>query len=250
MSPAPAAKPRIGIPYRTRNEELSNKRDSYDKYVKAVESSGADHVEISLALPPADLLSLAATLDGVVLPGSPADVAPSLYRAPRNPKSAAADADRERTDFALLDLAVAEFKPVLAICFGVQSLNVFRGGSLFQDIASEIPSSLQHAWVGHEGPEPHHMVKFESGSQLALLAGNAEARVNSSHHQSVLEPGKNLRIVSRAPDGVVEALEWTGDANRIIGVQWHPERSIADDSLSQSLFSAFVAAARKTPVHS
>jgi putative glutamine amidotransferase len=252
MTPAQTAKPRIGIPYRTRNEELSNKRDSYDKYLSAVQSAGAEPVEISLALPPAELLQLAASVDGFVLPGSPADVEPSLFHAARHPKSAAADLDRERTDFALLGLAVAEHKPVLAICFGVQSLNVFRGGSLLQDVPSEIPSSIQHSWTGHLGPEPHHTVTFESNSQLAQLAGSTEARVNSSHHQAVLEPGKNLRIVSRAPDGVVEALEWAGDANWIIGVQWHPERMVATDPLSQSLFRALVAVAatRKAPVHS
>lgn len=124
MSPVPACKIRVGIPYRTRKEELSNKRDAYDKYVAAVESNGAELVEISLGLL-AELQHLARTLDAVVLPGSPADVEPSLFHATRHPKTAESDADRERTDFALLDHAVTEHKPVLAICYGVQSLNVF-----------------------------------------------------------------------------------------------------------------------------
>jgi len=93
MSPAPAHKIRVGIPYRTRKEELSNKRDAYDKYVAAVESNGAEPVEISLGLSPGELQHLARTLDAVVLPGSPADVEPSLFHATRHPKTAASDAD-------------------------------------------------------------------------------------------------------------------------------------------------------------
>jgi putative glutamine amidotransferase len=251
MSPAPAHQIRVGIPYRTRKEELSNKRDAYDKYVAAVRSAGAEPVEISLGLSTAQLRDLASTLDAVVLSGSPADVEPSLFHAARHPKTAESDADRERTDFALLDHAVTEHKPVLAICYGVQSLNVFLGGSLIQDVPSEIHTKIQHAWTGHEGPEPQHEVTFEASSRLAQLAGANHARVNSSHHQSVLQPGRNLRVVAHAPDGVIEAVEWTGDANWITGVQWHPERMVAADDLAQSLFRelAAAAAARKAPVH-
>ena len=195
---------------------------------------------------------LALTLDAVVLSGSPADVEPSLFHAARIPKTADPDAARERTDFALLDHAVTEQKPVLAICYGVQSLNVFLGGPLVQDIPSEIHTRIQHAWTGHEGPEPHHEVTFDPGSRLAQMAGGNQVRVNSSHHQSVLRPGRNLRVVAHAPDGVIEAVEWTGDANWIVGVQWHPERMVATDDFAQSLFRELAAAAiaRKAPVHS
>jgi putative glutamine amidotransferase len=243
-------KPRVGIPYRTRKEELSNKRKAYDMYVEAVRAAGGHPVEISLALSAPELLQVAKDLDALVLPGSPADVEPLRFHAARHPKSAQADADRERTDFALLDHAVADHKPVLAICYGVQSLNVFLGGSLVQDVSSELHTKIQHAWSGHEGPEPHHAVTFEGDSRLAHLAGAQQALVNSSHHQAVLEPGKNLRIVSRAPDGVIEAVEWTGDSNWITGVQWHPERMVASDELARTLFRELVTAARKAPVHS
>jgi putative glutamine amidotransferase len=252
MSPAPAPKIRVGIPYRTKKEELSNKRDAYDRYLEAVRSAGAEPVEVSLGLTAEELLDVARTLDAIVLPGSPADVEPSLFHAMRHPKTAEPDAARERTDFALLDHAVTEQKPVLAICYGVQSLNVFLGGPLVQDIPSEIHTKIEHAWTGHAGPEPHHEVTFDPRSRLAQMAGGNQARVNSSHHQSVLRPGRDLRVVAHAPDGVIEAVEWTGDANWIVGVQWHPERMVAADELSQSLFRelAAVALARKAPVHS
>jgi len=251
MSPAPAPKIRVGIPYRTRKEELSSKRDAYDKYVAAVAAHAAEPVEISLGLSALELQQLAQTLDAVILPGSPADVEPALFNATRHPKTAESDADRERTDFALLGHAVTEHKPVLAICYGVQSLNVFLGGALVQDIPSAIHTKIQHAWTGHEGPEPHHDITLDAGSRLAQLAGASQARVNSSHHQSVLQAGNNLRVVAHAPDGVIEAVEWTGDASWILGVQWHPERMVAEDELARSLFRelAAAAAARKAPVH-
>jgi putative glutamine amidotransferase len=245
MNSDQAPKPRVGIPYRTRKEELSHKRDAYDKYVAAVRDAGAEPVEISLLLTPAELLKLAGELDALVLPGSPADVEPSRFHAARHSKCAESDPDRERTDFALLDHAISGLKPVLAICYGVQSMNVFLGGSLIQDVPSETNTKIQHAWTGHQGPEPHHSIALDSGSRLAQLAGANEVQVNSSHHQAVLEPGENLRIVSRAPDGVIEAVEWSGDSNWITGVQWHPERMVAGDQLARTLFRELVAASRK-----
>ena len=138
MASDTSPKPRVGIPYRTRNEELKGERGKYDKYCQAVLRAGGEPVEVSLALPPDQFRKLAGSLDAVVLTGSPADVNPSLYHAARNPESAEADPDRERTDFALLEHAFAEHKPVLAICYGVQSMNVFLGGTLIQDIPSEL----------------------------------------------------------------------------------------------------------------
>jgi putative glutamine amidotransferase len=243
-------KPRVGIPYRTRKEELNDRREKYDRYFEAVRQAGGEPVEISLGLPADELNKLAKSLDAIVLPGSPADVTPSLYHAARHPKCAESDIDRERTDFALLNHAFTEHKPVLAICYGIQSLNVFLSGSLVQDIQSEVHSQIQHAWTGREQgvPEPIHSVQFEPQSRLAQLARANEASVNSSHHQSVLEPGRNLRLVARAQDGVIEGVEWTGDANWVTGVQWHPERMAGTDALAQALFRDLVVAAMKAPV--
>jgi putative glutamine amidotransferase len=249
MSPDPTANPRVGIPYRTRKEELNNDRARYEKYIQAVRRAGGEPVEISLALAPDELKKLARSLDAIVLPGSPADIEPARFHSPRHSETAAADPLREETDFALLEHAFAERKPVLAICYGVQSLNVFLGGTLVQDIPSEVQTKIQHSWPGHNGPEPQHAAAFEPGSRLAQLAGGNQERVNSSHHQSVLEPGRNLRIVARAPDGVIEGVEWIGDGNWVTGVQWHPERMDETDSLAQALFRDLVLAARKAPVH-
>jgi putative glutamine amidotransferase len=247
MSADSPQKPRVGIPYRTRNEELRGDRAKFDKYFQAVRSAGGEPVEVSLSLSSDELKKLESTLDAIVLTGSPADVNPSLYGVERNPASAEADPDRERTDFALLEHAFAHAKPVLAICYGTQSLNVFLGGTLIQDIPSEVHTEIQHPWSNRDkgAPEPFHAARIEPGSRLSELAATNEVQVNSSHHQSVLKPGRNLRIVARAEDGVIEGVEWTGDSNWVTGVQWHPERRVESDPLAQRLFGSLVAAAGK-----
>lgn len=250
MTTEAAGKPRVGIPFRTLREERAGDRSRYDTYVDAVRRAGGEPVEVSLGLAKADPAALAAlsrTLDAIVLPGSPSDVDPTKYGSPRHARCAEADADREGTDFALLKNALEGQKPVLAICYGIQSLNVFLGGSLVQDIGSELHTEIQHQWVGRKSgtPEPFHAARVELDSRLFELAKATEVRVNSSHHQSVLKPGRNLRVTAVAPDGVIEAVEWTGDRNWVTGVQWHPERMVATDALALALFRGLVAAAAK-----
>ena len=243
------SRPRVGIPYRTRNEEVNSTRKSYDHYVESARRAGFEPKEISLGHTKPDLWHLAKKLDAFIFPGSPADVDPAQYGARRSEKTADPDPYREQTDYALLEFALAERKPVLSICYGIQSLNAYLGGRLVQDIPSEVKTEIQHSWPKHEGPEPHHPVTIEPGSKLAELARAPEIRVNSSHHQSVLTPGRQLRVTAHAPDGVIEAVEWTGDSNWVVGVQWHPERMTSNgDPVALALFAALAAAARATPV--
>jgi putative glutamine amidotransferase len=242
-------RPRIGIPYRTRKEELTGDFAQIEKYVKAVRNAGGEPVVVSLGRSTPELKKLASTLDAVALSGSPADVDPSLFGASKHSSTNAADPDRERTDFALLEYCFAEQKPVLAICYGIQSLNVLLGGTLLQDIPSEVPSPLEHEWEDDLGaPETFHSIEIEPGSVLSQIAGTERARVNSSHHQSILKPGRDLRVVARSSDQVVEAVEWTDAGKWVIGVQWHPERLVENDSFAQALFASLVAAARKSSV--
>lgn len=245
-------KPRVGIPYRTRNEELNNERNKYSKYVDAVRRAGGEPIEISLQLSLKDLTAKIRDLDAVVLPGSPADIHPLLYKAQPHPRCSFSDPRREATDFALLEHAFEEHKPVLAICYGIQSLNVILGGTLVQDIPSQLHTEIQHPWTGRDqgAPEPFHGVRIEPGSRLAQWAGAGEVQVNSSHHQSVEKLGRNLRVVAQAPDGVVEAVEWTDNSCWVTGVQWHPERMRESGTLAQALFGHLVAAARKAAVPS
>lgn len=250
MSLPPSSKPRIGIPYRTRKEELTGDFGKIEAYIRAARQAGSEPVVISLGLAPEHLKKIAQTLDGVLLSGSPADVDPARYGVPKRPESAEADPYREQTDFALLDHALAAHKPVLAICYGIQSLNVFLSGSLVQDIRSELQGAISHDAIGAEagGVETFHAARIEPNSRLASLAHGSEARVNSSHHQSVLDPGRDLRVVASAPDGVVEAVEWAGDENWVMGVQWHPERMADVDPLAQALFRGLTEASRRATV--
>ena len=246
---SPASAPRVGVSYRTLDEQLTNKRDRYDMYNDAVRRAGGRPVEVPLNLSSSDLANLTATLDAFVLTGSPADVDPVRYHTARHAKCAAADPRREETDLALLKHAFAEHKPVLAICYGIQILNVFCGGTLIQDIPSEWQTTIVHSWDRAAGaPEPHHPIRIEPGSRLAQLGGGAaETEVNSSHHQAIREPGRGLRVIARAPDGIIEGVEWTGDADWVTGVQWHPER-MTDHALSAALFRELVGIARSAQV--
>ena len=239
--------PRIGVPYRTRKEEVTSGTDKIEKYLEALRKAGGQPVPISLAASPDALTRLASSLDGVVLAGSPADVEPSRYGAPRHAKCAEADDDRERIDFALLEACFANQKPVLAICYGVQSLNVFLSGTLIQDVPAEIGAKVVHSNDNEADLDTFHAVEIEAGSQISKMVDSRDAMVNSSHHQAVLVPGKGLRITARAPDGVIEAVEWMGDENWVVGVQWHPERMMGSEPLGRALFGNLVkeAATRK-----
>jgi putative glutamine amidotransferase len=245
-------RPRVGIPWRTSAEEDKAKTTGLmgksKDYLDAVEKAGGEAVVVPLR-DPEERNRLIPTLDAYVLPGSPADVEPSEYGAENRGLSEPADLLREATDRAILKHAFSEKKPVLAICYGCQTLNVYLGGSLIQDIRTELGNTdkkLERHRKKDEPPsstDPIHGAAFESDSRLADVAGGTQARINSSHHQAIEKPGKNLRVTAHATDGVIEGVEWTGDSNWVVGVQWHPER-MTGDAFSERLFSDFVGAAR------
>jgi putative glutamine amidotransferase len=241
-----AFRPRVGIPWRTTQEQHERKRDKLDYYFEAARKAGADPEEVELDQSPEQLARQLEQLDAFVLPGSPADVNPSRYGASRDPKTKTLDPNRDATDEAILAHAFRESKPVLAICYGCQMLNVHLKGSLIQDIRTMKPEALAH---GHTDLPPDrkgdakHAANFAPSSLLANLNGATEAEINSSHHQAIERPGEHLRVAAQAPDGIIEAVEWTGDSNWVVGVQWHPER-MPEDPLAQRLFQQFVTAAR------
>ena len=239
-------RPRVGIPWRTSQEEAERNLPKVKNYEDAVRRAGGEPVLLTLT----DALELGRTLptlDAFVLPGSPADVEPAEYGAVNRGLSAPADLARETADRAILRHAFAEQKPVLAICYGCQLLNVYLGGTLIQDLRTETGTILPHRKqdVAPEPKEdPRHAAAFEQGSLLAGITGAGRGEVNSSHHQAIATPGKGLRVTAHADDGTVEGVEWTGDANWVVGVQWHPERMLGD-AAAERLFSDLVVAARK-----
>jgi putative glutamine amidotransferase len=134
--------------------------------------------------------------------------------------------------------------PLLAICFGLQSLNVSRGGTLIQDIRSQRKDSIKHQ-QGAPRDRASHAISFEDGSRLAVWAKDVPTRVNSHHHQAIDKVGENLVPTAWAPDGLIEAVEDTRVDRWVIGVQWHPELGWSNDDLSMRVFNAFVSAARE-----
>jgi putative glutamine amidotransferase len=239
---------RIGIPWRTTEEQRQGERKKLDYYFACARNAGAEPVDVPLDQSPANISAQLNDLDGFILPGSPADVDPARYQAAKHPKTAEIDANREQTDSQILQHSFKTGKPVLAICFGCQFLNVYQQGTLIQDLKSERPQSLPHGDTdlppGAKKGDLQHPATFEAGSVIAQLNGGISGTINSSHHQAIAIPGKDLAVTAHAPDGTIEAVEWKGGRAWVIGVQWHPER-MPDDPLAQKLFSEFVAAAER-----
>jgi putative glutamine amidotransferase len=244
MTPPSSNRPRIGIPWRTSEEETQANRPKIQNYEDAVRKAGGDPMLLSL-LDPQNLQRRISTLDGFVLPGSPADVDPSEYGDVNHGHSAPPDYSRESTDRAILKHAFEAKKPVLAICYGCQLLNVYLGGTLIQDLRAETGTALPHRRKDlnpEPSDDPRHGATFEPATKLAALAG-ASAEINSSHHQAIAKPAQKLRVTAHATDGTIEGVEWTGDDNWVVGVQWHPER-MPNDKFAERLFAEFVVAAR------
>lgn len=242
FQPALPMRPRIAIPQPHSGRPEYNQR-ALPQYVEAVERAGGEAVVIDLSLPNPEIARLASSCDGVLLPGTPADVDPEKYgAAERHPKTAASDPRRDNADELLLQDAFNMRKPLLGICYGVQSLNVWRTGTLVQHIDNHSQG---------KAVREAHSIAVEPGSLLAEIVSPAwgdaklRGRVNSSHHQAVETPGDGLRVVATSDDKVVEAVEGTAPDHFVLGLQWHPERTADSDAASQAIFAAFVRAARE-----
>jgi len=241
---------RIAIPVPTSGDADYNQR-SWPQYAAAVEAVGGEAVRVELGTAKA-LREAARSVSGILLPGSGADVLPSRYGADTDPATNKADQARETADWTLLEEAERNRLPVLGICYGLQSLNVYRGGSLVQDL---LPLPVNHS-AGRKVAVAH-MADIAPESLLGSLASEESSRhngflrlpVNSSHHQAIAEPGPGMRIVARCPeDGVIEAIEADYDPNDpwfFIAVQWHPERSTDISAASRALFTRLVQEAER-----
>jgi putative glutamine amidotransferase len=240
-------RPRIAIPVPT-STDLEYNRRSWPVYATAVERSGGEPVEIPLNEPPATTAKLIAECQGVLLPGSGADVNPQKYGQEPIEECNPADPARENVDELLLQDAHNMGKPIFAICFGTQMLNVWRGGSLVQHLDG-VP-------VNHRAGRAvavAHTAAVAPDSLVGELAavedpperdGFLRLPVNSSHHQSIDAPGDGLLISARSPeDGVIEAVEGAPEGvggKFIVGVQWHPERTFDESAASRALFARFI----------
>lgn len=233
-------RPRIGITMRI---ELATDRFYLARhYSEAVEAAGGLPVHIPL-IPDGDFIKgVMDNLDGLLLPGSDSDVDPQRYGHEPHPQLGSVHPIKDETD--LLTLAEVEKRrlPLFAICFGIQALNVARGGTLIQDIGSQHPNAIKHE-QGQPRERHSHRVRLLEDSVLGQLAKSENVPVNSHHHQAIETLGRELVATAWAPDGIVEAVEDPRSDRFVLGVQWHPEMGWEKDELSRALFDRFVSEA-------
>jgi putative glutamine amidotransferase len=213
-------------------------------YSEAVEAAGGVPVHLSL-IPKADYVgAVLDTLDGVLLPGSASDVDPLRYGREPQRRLGAVHPLRDETDALVLAEVERRAMPLFAICFGMQIWNVYRGGTLIQDIESEMPEAIKHEQGAPRGRRSHR-VRLLAESALAELAACESALVNSHHHQAIETVGEGLRATAWTADGLIEALEDQRTERWAVGVQWHPEIEWEDDPFSENLFKSFNEAAER-----
>ena len=243
--------PMIGI---TCDLDLGTGRDSrapgrpthllYDDYVQAVATAGGVPLLLP-ATPPGDgAASYARILHGLLIPGSPSDVDPAYYGEEPHPRLGPVNPRRIGFELAIVRQTLAQGLPLFGICGGAQVLNVALGGSLYQDIPSQVSKAYKHSG----SPDPSHTVDLVPGTRLAAILHVQEIRVNSLHHQAIRVPGQGMVVSASARDGIIEAVEISTQPF-VIGVQWHPERLFADDEASRQLFAAFVQTAAAYAQH-
>jgi len=208
-------------------------------YSEAIEAAGGLPCHISLIPKPAYIASIVAGLDGILLPGSDSDVDPVRYGSEPHAALGSVHPIKDETDLLVLAEVEKQRLPLFAICFGLQILNVHRGGTLIQDIPAQMPGAINHQ-QGAPRDRPSHRVRIFEGSVLASLAKSDSALVNSHHHQAIETVGRDLVATAWTSDGLVEALEDPRTDRYVLGVQWHPELGWNKDEFSQSMFDFFI----------
>ena len=244
-------RPLIGIPAQTQEaipNQLPRAWIMGQRYVLVLASVGALPWPVPLLEGDTETLrGIYEQLDGVFLTGG-VDIDPVSYGEARHERCGQSDPARDWTELTFVRWAMEDRKPVLAVCRGIQSINVAAGGSLYQDLSAQRPDAIKHDYFpsadGYSRNLLVHGVRIAEESRLGNILGVREVEVNSMHHQGVKDLAPGLRASAFAPDCLIEGIEATDD-HFLIGVQWHPEELADTDSGMRRLFTAFVAAARE-----
>jgi putative glutamine amidotransferase len=244
-----AIRPIIGVPTQTLEEipdELPRCWVMSQQYVRVLVGAGA--VPWMIPLIEGDVATLRGIydqVDGVFLPGG-VDLDPSAYDQASSGLVGRTDPARDEIEVTLTRWALEDRKPLLAVCRGIQVVNVAAGGTVHQDLATELPGSIKHDYFPRRGQYSRdllvHEVEVTEGSRLASLLGASTVRVNSMHHQGIKQLASELRPTAYAPDGLIEGLE-SPNGHFVLGVQWHPEALVERDPRMHRLFTAFIDAA-------
>jgi putative glutamine amidotransferase len=236
------SRPVVGIPCRFNWE--TNYYELRETYPEALYAAGGAPLLVPLIPETSYMEALFDKLDAICLSGAINDVDPLRYGQEPKPKLGPVVPRRDETDMLMLSMAEERSLPVLAICYGIQSLNVYRGGTLIQDVQTEVKGCLKHM-QGDLFWRRSHSINITEDSLLSKLAGSTHTAVNSHHHQAIDIVGRDLEPIAWAADGVIEAVINTRPGQFILGVQWHPEVGWQNDPLSQTIFEYFISAARE-----
>ncbi len=212
-------------------------------YLHAIQQAGGVPVALPPQLSPTSLSRLMRGLDGLLLTGG-GDMDPGLFGEQPHPTLYDVAPSRDTVETAAVGVALERRLPLLAICRGIQVLNVALGGSLYQDVGTEPGTQLRHSQEAARN-QPTHKVVVTPGSRLAQALGTDEIEVNSMHHQAVKALGAGLAAVAWAPDQIIEGVELTDGSRFVLGVQWHPEELVGDSEPARRLFAALVSSARR-----
>jgi putative glutamine amidotransferase len=204
-------------------------------YLRAVQQAGGVPVVLPPQLGAASLARLARSLDGLLLTGG-GDVDPALFGEAAHPSAYEVAPARDTLELAVIASALERRRPILAICRGIQVLNVALGGTLFQDVGTDPGTQLQHSQA-EPRDQPTHKVRVRPGSLLAEMLGTDELEVNSMHHQAVKGLGTGLEAVAWASDQIVEGVEMIDHSRFVLGVQWHPEDLCPGSEPARRLFA-------------
>lgn len=215
-----------------------------EKYFDAIARAGADAIVFD---PTHEAAAVLDAVDALILGGGP-DVDPAAYGQPAHPETYGADRAVDEFEVALLEGALARAMPTLAICRGLQVVNVAFGGTLYQHITEE-PGVTRHGQPGVDGGREERPIDVEPGSLLARVLGATTVTGSCHHHQAVAKLGAGLRVTARARDGIVEGVERDGAPGDglLLAVQWHPEDTAGNDPAQQALFDALVQHAELAP---
>ena len=247
------SRPLIGIPGQTLQaidgipDNLPHSWVMNSRYYLAVAEAGG--VPVMVPLLDHDILTLRAVydrLDGLLLAGG-VDMDPATFGEAPHPALGRTDRARDAVELRLARWAIADRKPVLGLCRGHQVLNVALGGTLWQDIAAQVPEAIKHDYfptAGYARDFLAHEISVAEGSRLAAAFDSEQVPVNSMHHQAVKTLAPGLQVSARSSDGLVEALE-SGTDHFLVGVQWHPEVFERSDERTRRLFKSFVTAASR-----
>jgi len=235
-------RPLIGTATRTQDDGELTRYWGFATYPRAVDLAGGAPVLIPLGLSEETLRALFEHLNGLLIQGG-VDVHPQTYGEAVTPYCNETDLARDATELMLLRWALKEGMPILGICRGLHMLNSAAGGTLYQDIAAQLGTKLQHVHVKGNPYDFHaHTIDIDSPSHLTRALGTTRLEVNSLHHQAVKQIAPGFHVTARAPDGIVEGIEADDPRQFALGVQFHPEWMIDDDARMIGIFQEFVRA--------